>query len=204
MAIRRKIILSGELAKKFGKQHLYAVSTPAEAIRALSANYPDFKKFLYESESRGVGYKVIVDKAQIEEVEAIHNPMSKTLRIVPVITGSKGGFLGVILGAALIASSFYLPTAPLIAGFSTSLSSIAFGIGTSLLLGGISQMLSPQPKAPKPSEAVQNQPSYTFNGAVNTTAQGQCVPVGYGRLIVGSAVISAGITADDYSAAGLA
>ena len=39
--------------------------------------------------------------------------------------------------------------------------------------------------------------SYTFSGPVNTTAQGQPVPVGYGRLIVGGAVISAGITTEE-------
>jgi len=39
--------------------------------------------------------------------------------------------------------------------------------------------------------------SYVFNGAVNTTAQGHPVPVGYGRMIVGSAVISAGIDVDE-------
>jgi predicted phage tail protein len=32
---------------------------------------------------------------------------------------------------------------------------------------------------------------------VNTTAQGHPVPVGYGRMIVGSAVISAGIDVDE-------
>jgi predicted phage tail protein len=35
------------------------------------------------------------------------------------------------------------------------------------------------------------------NGSVNTSAQGYPVPVGYGRMIVGSAVISAGIVAEE-------
>ena len=38
---------------------------------------------------------------------------------------------------------------------------------------------------------------YHFNGVVNTTAQGNPVPLGYGRMIVGSAVVSAGIYAMD-------
>lgn len=46
-----------------------------------------------------------------------------------------------------------------------------------------------------------NQPSYVFNGAVNTESQGHPVPLCYGRMRVGSAVISAGIEADDYAAA---
>ncbi len=59
-------------------------------------------------------------------------------------------------------------------------------------------MLAPQPKATAGGAEVTNLPSYTFNGPINTTAQGNPVPLGYGRMIVGSAVISAGITADDY------
>ncbi|HCW20974.1 MAG TPA: phage tail protein, partial [Achromobacter sp.] len=42
-----------------------------------------------------------------------------------------------------------------------------------------------------------NGASYNFNGPVNTSAQGIPVPVLYGRMIVGSAVISAGIYAED-------
>ena len=198
----RKVILAGELGKKYGRNHSFAVATPAEAIRALCANFPGFANDLIKSAERNVAYKVVVDKDPIPDLDYIHNPFSKALRIVPVIGGAKrGGLMAVVIGAALIASAFFLPATPLIAGLgalSPSLSSIAFGIGTSLALGGISQMLAPQPKAQKPFEPPENKPSYSFNGAVNTTLQGQPVPVGYGRLIIGSAVISAGISADEY------
>ena len=72
---------------------------------------------------------------------------------------------------------------------------IATYVGTSLVIAGASQMLTPTP--PTPPEAPENKPSYVFNGAVNTTAQGYPVPIGYGRMIVGSAVISAGIVAEE-------
>ena len=72
-----------------------------------------------------------------------------------------------------------------------------YSVGTSMILGGVAQMIAPTPKSSDPSERPENKPSYAFNGAVNTTAQGQPVPVGYGRLIVGSAVISAGIDVDE-------
>ena len=38
-----------------------------------------------------------------------------------------------------------------------------------------------------------NLPSYAFDGAVNTTRQGNPVPICYGSMIVGSQVISAGL-----------
>ena len=71
---------------------------------------------------------------------------------------------------------------------------------TVILLGELGRSFAPTPKATEPSERPENKPSYSFNGAVNTTAQGHPVPVGYGRLIVGSAVISAGIDVDEIPA----
>lgn len=142
----------------------------------------------------------------MESTERLALPFSKTLHIVPVIGGAKNGLLGIVLGAALIVASFYLPATPLIAGLgaaSPSFASIAFGIGTSLVLGGVAGILAPTPKTSAGAAEATNLPSYTFNGAVNTTAQGQPVPVGYGRMIIGSAVASAGISADDYQAAGM-
>ena len=42
-----------------------------------------------------------------------------------------------------------------------------------------------------------NGASYNFNGPVNTTAQGNPVPLLYGELFVGSSTISAGIYSED-------
>jgi hypothetical protein len=53
------------------------------------------------------------------------------------------------------------------------------------------------PKGRSANDKPENQPSYAFNGPLNTQAQGNPVPVLYGELIVGSAVLSAGITAKD-------
>ena len=70
-------------------------------------------------------------------------------------------------------------------------------IGMGIAISGIAQMLAPKPSPPSSSSPVDNGSSYNFNGSVNTTAQGVPVPVCYGRLIVGSAVISAGIKSED-------
>jgi predicted phage tail protein len=140
----------------------------------------------------------LVGKEAISEQD-LHGPVgANTITIAPVIAGAGGKFGQIILGVALIAASFYLPTTALfsIGSFAPSIASLSFSIGLSLTLGGVAQMLAPQPASSEPSERPENQPSYTFNGAVNTTAQGQPVPVGYGRVVVGSAVISAGIDVD--------
>ena len=57
-------------------------------------------------------------------------------------------------------------------------------------------MLASTSKSDQASEDKRD-PSYIFNGPVNTMAQGHPVPIGYGEMIVGSAVISAGISVDE-------
>ncbi|HHH1307693.1 TPA: tail assembly protein, partial [Yersinia enterocolitica] len=38
---------------------------------------------------------------------------------------------------------------------------------------------------------------YAFGGPVNTVAQGNPIPIGYGERIIGGAIISAGIYTED-------
>ena len=58
----------------------------------------------------------------------------------------------------------------------------------------VARLLAPQTSKSKDAEKAES--SY-FNGPMQTVAQGGPVPVGYGRLIVGSAVISSAITVED-------
>lgn len=199
----KTVKLLGELGKNFGKQFKLDIHNPAEAIRALCVNFPEFKKTLIESEKRGVAYRIIVGK-QDQKIDEIHNPSGKTvIKIVPVLQGAGGnGLTNIIVGAVIIAAAFATGGVSLTATgalTSTLLGGMAFGMGVSMIIGGVVQMLSPTPQSSSQdmNNAPDNKPSYTFNGAVNTSAQGYPVPVGYGRMIVGSAVISAGIVAEE-------
>ena len=72
-------------------------------------------------------------------------------------------------------------------------------IGASLILGGVAQMISPAPAISPLSrgkEAAKLE-SFSFSGVVNTSKQGLPVPIAYGRLFVGSAVLSSGLDTDD-------
>jgi predicted phage tail protein len=194
----RKVKLLGELGKKFGRVFKLDVKTPAEAIRALCVNLPGFEQHLAQSQQRNVGYKVIQGKDELDE-NGLLLPLGKQdLKLVPVVMGS--GSLGrILLGGALIFASMFNPLGffggtALLTGTAAT---IATAVGTSLVIGGVSELLFPAPKTPTLQDRPDNKPSYVFNGAVNTTAQGYPVPVGYGRMIVGSAVISAAITTED-------
>lgn len=198
----KTVKLLGELGKKFGKSYKFDISNPAEAVRALCINFPAFKQHLIESEKRGIAYRVIVGKED-QKAEDLHNPSGKdVIKFVPVLQGAGGGFTQVLIGAALIAAAFATGGVSIAAAgglTSTMLGGMAFGMGASLIIGGVVQMLTPVPSTNISDDNNQpdNKPSYTFNGGVNTSAQGYPVPVGYGRMTVGSAVISAGIVAEE-------
>lgn len=191
----RTVKLSGELGKKFGKIHRFMVNTPAEAIRALCANFPEFEKELRESHTRNVGYKVFNGSHQLESAEEVRDPAAKEIRIIPVIMGANAT-TRVLIGVTLIVASVAMYAFPGTAGAAPYVMSA----GISLTLGGVIELLSPVPKIKGPEERPENKPSYFFNGPVNTTAQGHPVPIGYGRLRVGGGIVSAGVNIDQIMA----
>lgn len=69
--------------------------------------------------------------------------------------------------------------------------------GASLVLGGVIQLLSPQPSGIASKQSTDNRASYAFVGVTNTAAQGYPVPLLYGRRRIGGAIISAGIYVED-------
>ena len=198
--------LYGQLGKKFGRVHRLDVSSPGEAVKALTANYPAFAQELINSGERGIGYRCIVDGENIS-AEGLHWPLSQEFSITPVVQGS--GKIGkILLGAALLVGAFaFAPAALGMAGGLDMGAGIGFlGItyggvalfGAALVLGGIAQMLTPTPKA---AAGATNTENAYFNGPVNNTNQGGPVPLGYGRAIVGSVVISGAITVEQQDGA---
>lgn len=190
------VLLYGHLRRRFGRRYDFDIRDPAEAVRALCATVPGFRAHVLAHNEPG--YRVLVGQSP-RDGETLALPAEEpVIRIVPVVAGSGRGFGQVLLGAALIGFAFVtggagigLSSLVTGAGFTTA-GLIAAQFGVALVMGGIAQMLSPTPKAGK---AADNKASDVFAGPVNTTQQGNPVPVGYGRLIVGSQVISAGLAA---------
>jgi predicted phage tail protein len=184
----RKIKLYGKLAKFVGHRILEAdVATAAEAVRFLVANWPELERHMADQH-----YRVSVGTYDLA-AEELHDPAGQQdIKIVPVMAGA-GATGRIIAGIALVALAIINPFgAAAIAG--TAISTIVGGIGASLALGGLAQLLTPTPKVPTGPDT-QNDPrkSYSFSGIQNTSRQGVPVPIVYGETIVGSVVISAGI-----------
>ncbi|MCO3334377.1 tail assembly protein [Pseudomonas aeruginosa] len=187
------IRLYGVLGKRFGRMHgrLLESGTVREAMSALKHTMEGFETFMREAESKGLTFAVFRGRTNLSG-EQLDMRGREDIRIVPLVIGSKqSGLFQTVLGAALIAVGVFATSLTL--GTSTFLISA----GASMMLGGVMQMLSPQPKGLTGREAPENAPSYAFGGPVNTIAQGHPVGVLYGKRRIGGAVISAGIYAED-------
>lgn len=186
----RRIRLYGVAGSRFGRVHYLAVSSTREAIRALCITIPGFRQFLGKSRESGLTFAVFVGKRNIVHDELEHPVGEDEIRIAPVIIGSKsGGLFQTILGAALMV------VGAVATAYGQAWGTNLIGLGASMALGGVMQMLSPQTSG---LAGVQNNgTSYYFNGPVNSAAQGEPVPIVYGRMLVGSKVVSSGIYAQD-------
>lgn len=183
----------GALRKRLGGRCRFEfhADTPAQALKALCVNFPGLERWLIDREGEGIGFRVTVGREKVTNDNAgdLALPWSEreVFSITPVVCGAGDGFGQVLAGIGLIALSFVVPFA----------STILLNVGTALVLGGIAQMISPQPDLGfnNGKEAARLE-SFTFSGIVNTSKQGLPVPIAYGRVYTGSAVISSGLDVD--------
>lgn len=184
----RTILLYGILRQKYGKLHRFEVNTVGEAIRALSVNFPGFEAFLRESGQKGFAFKVVTGNSPLMDEKEVVYPIGKDdcIKLIPVVPGAGDGTFKAIAGVALIAAG--------IAGSSIGLTPLIF-IGSGLLIGGVAQFLSASPFIPPTEQQPDNakKTTYIFTGPTNNARQGRGIPVGYGRMMVGSITITSGI-----------
>ncbi|MFZ9349521.1 MAG: tail assembly protein [Candidatus Fonsibacter ubiquis] len=182
----RTIRVYGRLARFLGRRTFQAaVSSAAEAVRFLLVNFPQLETHMSQQH-----YRVSVGGYALEEGE-LHDPAGQqVIKIVPVLTGA-GAVGRIIAGVALIALAAFVPLGAIGA---LKLAPLVVGVGASLVLGGVSQLLTPVPKIPTGKDSEQDpRKSYSFSGVQQTSRQGVPVPICYGQTLVGSVVISAGI-----------
>ncbi len=187
------IKLSGPLARLFGRTHRYFLDrgTAEEAFSALRNTLDGFREAIAALERRGLVYAVFRNRQNVS-ADRFELSGTREIRIVPVMRGSKrAGVLQTVIGAVLIIAGYAL------AGPTGGASMVLVPAGIGMVAGGVVQMISPQAKGLKTSAAPENQPSYAFGSARNTTASGNPVPVCYGHRRWGGAIISAGIYAED-------
>ncbi len=208
----RTVYLYGDLAELFTDKIDLEVKSIRETIRALSANFPNFANYMLEHKP---GFHIKVGDILREESTIDEVIGNKDIHLIPVVAGS--GKIGMIVAGAFLiymtagaAAAAGLPAGTTAAAgsaadmwsssilggaMSASVGAVMGQIGVGLVMAGISAVLFAPPK-PKAQKSTENTPNTYFNGTVNTIAQGLPVPIGYGELIIGSAVVSATISID--------
>tara|TARA_R100001230_G_C5673085_1_gene178238 strand:- start:353 stop:949 length:597 start_codon:yes stop_codon:yes gene_type:complete len=191
----RKIKLYGHLRKHTGLKEVEAVvSNVREAVSFLTCNWPKLEAQIVQN-----NYHVLLDANDIGEEELLYPIGNASISFIPVVEGS-GKFGRILGGVALIGLAFATAGASVsaaggllsskgfaVAGFGTK---AALGIGASLVLGGISQMLTPTPQIP---ESQQTPESSAFSSPLNVSIAGIPVPLVYGNAICGSIVIDTSV-----------
>ena len=182
--------------KQFGSEFRLDCKTPAEVVQALTSQIPKLRQFIQQglfTVRVGLDY---FDNRYLEQGLNQKLKDDSTVHFTPTLKGSKrGGLFGVIAGVALIATAFAL--GPL--GFSVIGANAAWmvgGVGASMLLGGVAQMLTKMPSMSTGKDAEKKQ-STSFSNLSNMAAQGRPMPLAYGRIRVGSLIISQGVETMD-------
>ena len=205
----RKIKVYGALRRFLNWEtgtFLADISNVAEVGRFLVANWPEVEKHMADQH-----YKIYVGKYNVSE-EELSLPIGQIeeIKIVPIAVGAGGFFKSsigkIVMGAALIAAPMLAPAlgSTYLIGSATSkvaltLGGISTGIGMSLALGGVSQMLTPTPEIPTfnsndtATSYLDPQSNYSFSGVQNVSRAGLPVNLIFGEIITGSIIVSAGI-----------
>lgn len=188
----KTIMLHGAL-KQFGEQFKLDVSSCAEATHAIASQLPEFKLFMLQAEQNGMRFAIFVDDRNIGEDEIENVTGASVIHIVPKIMGAGGdtGVFQIIMGVALIGAAWFVP------GLSIAVAESMMMMGAVQIAGGLAGMLMPTPKMDGSQDEDGNKANYGFGGAVTTVAQGNPVPILYGRRYIGGFICSAGIYTED-------
>jgi predicted phage tail protein len=174
----KTVKLLGAAGRKFGRVFHIAVKSPSEAFGALCVLCPGLKAWVLNQHERGVAWRVVTDNAKgLNTDELKQETGAETIVFAPVICGAGGGgggFFQIILGVILIAVAF-IPGVGVAVGL----------LGASLVLGGVAQLLTPTPKLSGQTTTGEQSgselESNLFTRGASNAAQGEVVPVLYGR-----------------------
>lgn len=207
------INLHGQLAKAVGRKNWkLAVKSVSEACRAVdSLSKRQWTKHLLTAEASKVKYKILINgkSPMCEKEPDPKDPTSilnselaipihdlDTIDIVPVVEGAGDNMaiLMVVVGVLLIMTGVGAPAgAKMVLGGAMSVNAAIMG-GAVLAIAGVTALSMKPPKFVDDAEIDLDNGSggarsYLFNGPANTVREGGPVPIGYGRLLVGSQII---------------
>ncbi|WP_392420566.1 tail assembly protein [Edwardsiella piscicida] len=185
--------------QRFGSRFDLHVNTAAEGIRALCIQLPGLRQQMSQGHYQVRIAGLTATPADVAQRMREPLPYGGIVHIVPRAAGAKrGGVFQIIAGVAMIAVAWWNPAGWMGAAAVSGL----YAAGASMALGGVAQMLAPQPKAPSMAQADNGKQSTYFSSLDNMVAQGNPLPVLYGEMLIGSRRISQMLSTRDEGGGG--
>ena len=185
----KKIKVYGTLRKFLGQSDFEVdLNTPREAISFLVCNFKGIEEHMAEQ-----FYTIQVGARKITE-DLLNFKTQDDIKIIPIVHGN---FFPILLGAGALFGASTI-TAGTFLG-STLLVNALTAVGTSMIIDGVTSMLTPQETT---TSAISGQDSldpsalasnYSFTGLTNISKAGIPVNLVYGEILVGSIVVSNGV-----------
>lgn len=179
------VLFYGDL-QPFGKKFKLDVMTAGEALRALLFQIPKLRQHISND-----SYRVRIAGKDISET-TLENSMSSVLpedsviHIIPKAVGAKnGGIFSIIAGVVMIVVGIIT----IQAGGGAL---IASGVG--MIVSGVAMMLTKLPEVK--TDGSQKMSNTNFSNLDNAVTQGEPIPLCYGEMMIGSKVLSQGLSTD--------
>ena len=217
----KKIKIYGKLRKFLGQSSFVAdVASPAQAIKFLLCNFPNLENHFNQHH-----YKIKMGDQDIP-LDLINLEGEEDIQIIPIAAGA--AFVGAIFGAISAGAAAVASVAsaiPVVGGIASTaigaigtvaagaaavattvgaipvIGGIASAVATSVVIDGVTSLLTPTPSVPTSSVSdsfSQNDPqvqasNFAFSGIQNVSRSGVPVPIIYGERFVGSVIVSNGV-----------
>lgn len=181
----------GPLEEKFGiKTMKLDVGTPRMIVRGMCSQVPGFEDYLDTNPLM----RIVMTNANASKVY----PLTPEEFDMPLGDATDIHFLPAMEGAGIETA---LVAAFVSWGASAAVAAVAayvvMHVGMMIVLGVISKALAPSPDTSAGAARPDEKPSFLYNGAVNVVEQGYPVPLVFGSHMVGSIVVSAGVSVEE-------
>lgn len=219
-----KVNLHGHLKEKVSEDIYLNASNIVDVLRQITVKYPELKAPVH------IGRWPIKIK-DYETKESFYLPLyTKEIDIYPLFEASKSEWVSIGIGVALVVAGGFVAAAYASAYASAAAmaaeataagaegitaasflttgaqlanlgAQLAIGIGTSMIISGVMQALSPSPKVT--ANTSDPEASKYLGAPGNTTSLGTYIPIGYGKYKVSGHYISYNISTKEFAYKGV-
>ena len=179
-----KLTIYGRLRKFVGQSSFEKnAKSPKEAFSFLVNNFQGVREHIKDQE-----YCIMAGDIRITE-DLLDLQTESEIKIIPVVHGEL-----FFLAAGALFTAWGAGATILGITIGAALQSTFLAIGINMLIGGVTDMLTPDPKPFGADRQEDPQdPNYNFTGLLNNSKQGVPINIIYGETLVGSTVVSSSI-----------